>query len=134
MMMSAATTVEGYLESLPEEARAVLGRLREAIRSVAPEATEAISYRIPIFRYHGDLVGISAHKNHYSLHVMSTAVMDAHRDDLAPFTTTTATVHFSYDRPLPASLVEKLVSARVRENAERARERRGPRARSAPGR
>jgi len=51
-------TVDEYLAGVPEPARSTLNRVRAAIRpAVPPEATEAISYRIPTFRYKGPLLG-----------------------------------------------------------------------------
>lgn len=50
--------VDEYLAGVPEPACSTLDRVRAAIRSaVPPEATEAISYRIPAFKYRGPLVG-----------------------------------------------------------------------------
>jgi uncharacterized protein YdhG (YjbR/CyaY superfamily) len=112
-------SVEDYLAAVPEEARAAVERLRETIKAAAPEATEIISYQIPTLKYQGPLVAFSAHKNHYSLHLMSPALMEDHKDELKPYTTTTATIHFPYDKPLPAALVETLVKARMEENEAR---------------
>jgi uncharacterized protein YdhG (YjbR/CyaY superfamily) len=48
-------TVDDYLAGVPEPARCTLQRVRVAIRSVVPEeATEAISYGIPAFKYKRD--------------------------------------------------------------------------------
>jgi uncharacterized protein YdhG (YjbR/CyaY superfamily) len=55
---------------------------------------------------------------------MSPAVMEAHRDELAPYDTAKGTVHFPANRPLPDALVEKLVRARIEENEAMAARRR----------
>ena len=61
-------TVEEYLASVPEPARGTLGKVRAAIRSAAPaEATEGISYRMPMFKYKGMLAGFAAFSEHCSL-------------------------------------------------------------------
>ena len=113
---STSTSVDGYLAGLPADARAALQSLRSAIQSAAPGATEVISYRVPTFRLHGGLVAFAAFENHLSFFVMSPAVMEAHCDDLRGHETAKATVHFTSDAPLPASLVKKLVRARIAEN------------------
>jgi len=60
-----ATDVDGYLASIPEDARAALGKLRETIRDAAPEATEVISYQAPTFKYRGrPPVSFGAAKGH----------------------------------------------------------------------
>jgi uncharacterized protein YdhG (YjbR/CyaY superfamily) len=70
---------------------------------------------------HGPLVGFSASKNHCSLHLMSPPLMLAHKEELKTFDTTTATIHFPTDGPLPALLITKLVKERIAENEKRAK-------------
>jgi uncharacterized protein YdhG (YjbR/CyaY superfamily) len=115
--VSPAASVEEYLAAVPEHARPALEKVRQAVRAVLPEATEAISYGIPTFKEGGtSVVGYGASKNHCSLYVMSPAVMEAHRDDLEGYETSKGTIRFPADRPLPAALVKKLVKARIKEN------------------
>jgi len=125
MTNSAPKTVDDYLASIPEGARAALNRLRETIQATAPEATETISYQIPTFKYQGYLVACSAHKNHYSLHLMSKALMEAHKEELKSYVTTKASIRFPFDEPLPTDLVETLVKARIEENEARMEARHG---------
>src|SRR5437016_3349319 len=105
-----AKTVDEYLASVPEPARSTLSKVRAAIRAAAPpEATEAIGYRIPMFRYKGGLVAYAAFSKHCSFFPMSLAVMAAFEDQLAGYETFKGTIHFPVDKPLPAALVKKLV-------------------------
>lgn len=111
-----APDVDKYLAGVPEPARGTLNRVRAAIRSAAPpEATEAISYRIPTFKYKGPLLGFAAFSNHCSLFPMSPAVIEAFKNELRDFDTSKGTIRFSVDKPLPAALVKKLVKARIAE-------------------
>jgi uncharacterized protein YdhG (YjbR/CyaY superfamily) len=120
--MAASDSVEDYLASLPPERRATLERLRQVIRSVAPEATEAISYQIPTFKDQGRmLVSYAAFAEHYSLFPASGTVADALGDQLTPYRSGKGTIRFSYDEPLPVDLVERVVRARLEENAARRR-------------
>ncbi len=118
-----ASDVDDYLTALPEDARSALEKLRTTIKAAAPEATEAISYQIPTFKYHGSLVGFAAFKKHCSFYVMSPSLMSAHSDELKAYDASGATIRFPPDKPLPAALVTKLVRARMVEN-EGARKRR----------
>lgn len=111
--------VEAFLAKVPEDKRPALEKLRKTIRSAAPKATEGIGYAIPTFYQDGPLVSYSFSKNHCSFHIMSPAVAKAHKADLKPYDTTTATIRFPPDKPLPASLVRKLVKVRLRENEAR---------------
>jgi uncharacterized protein YdhG (YjbR/CyaY superfamily) len=107
--------IDAYLEALPQDVRSALERVRSIIRETAPEATERVSYGIPIFRLQRDLVGISSSKNHCSLHSMSTALMSAMAAELKGFTVSGATIHFAPEKPLPRELVVKIVRERIKE-------------------
>jgi uncharacterized protein YdhG (YjbR/CyaY superfamily) len=118
----APNVVDEYLSRVPEPARGTLSRIRAIIRSVVPpEASEDISYRMPVFRYRGLLLGYAAFPEHCGLYPMSPAVIEAHRDELAAFPTSKGAIRFPVDRPLPAALVKKLVKARMAENESRKR-------------
>jgi len=107
--------VDEYLAGVPEPA--TLNTVRAAIRSaVPPEATEAISYRIPTFKYKGPLLGFAAFSNHCSLFPMSLSVMEAFKNELKDFHTSKGTIRFPVDKPLSPALVKKLVKARMAEN------------------
>lgn len=119
-----APTIDAYLAALPPAPRAALSALRKTIRSAAPRATELISYRVPTFEHCGGLVAFSAAPNHCALHLMSPALMRSLATELAGYEVGTATIRFTTDKPLPASLVRKLVKARIAENETRAMKRR----------
>ncbi len=114
--------VDEYLACVPEPARSTLSKVRAAIRSAAPrEATEAISYGIPTFKYKGSLVAFGSFSNHCSLFPMSLAVMAAFKNELKGFYTSKGTIRFPIDKPLPAALVKKLVKARLAEKERKKR-------------
>ena len=113
--MKKASSVNGYLKTVPRSARAALERLRRTIKAAAPEATEVISYGIPMFKHHGMLVGYAAFKDHCSL-FMSTNITKALKKQLASYATSKGTIRFTADKPLPATLVRKLVKARIAQN------------------
>lgn len=105
-----------FLARLPEEQREALEALRQVIAAATPESVEGIAYGVPAFKYRGrPLVSFGAGKDHCSFYVQSPAVMEAHRDELAAYDTAKGTIRFTPDKPLPASLVTKLVKARIAE-------------------
>ncbi len=113
---SRATDLEAYFASLSADKRAALQKLREAIRGAAPEAEEGFSYGLPAFRLGGrPLVCYGASTRHCSFYPMSPAVIRAHAKDLKKYETSKGTIRFAPARPLPASLVRKLVGARIAE-------------------
>jgi uncharacterized protein YdhG (YjbR/CyaY superfamily) len=111
-----ARDVDDYLAALPDDARAALEELRTVIKAAVPDATETISYQVPTFKYRGSLVAFAAFKNHCSFYVMSPSVMAAHKEELKPYDTSTGTIRFPANKPLPVALVTKLVAARIAEN------------------
>ena len=117
--MAAPSSVDEYLASLPAERRTVVEELRRTINAAAPEATETIAYQMPALRSHGGqfLVSYAAYKHHYSLFPASGAVVAALGDELTPYLAGKGTIQFPADRPIPASLVTKVVKVRVEENS-----------------
>ncbi len=112
--------VDEYLAGVPEPARSTLEKIRAVIRSVAPrEATEVISYRIPMFKYKGMLMGFAAFSNHCSL--FPGALPEKFKGELDRYPTSKGTIQFPVDKPLPAPLVRKLVRARIAENERKSK-------------
>jgi uncharacterized protein YdhG (YjbR/CyaY superfamily) len=114
-----ARNVDEYLARVPEEARATLVKLRQTIKAAAPMASEGISYQMPMYKHHGLVVGFAAFKDHCSIFPGS-AVMDAYKEELKHYDTSKGTIRFPANKPLPATLVKKLVRARIKENEARA--------------
>jgi uncharacterized protein YdhG (YjbR/CyaY superfamily) len=113
------TTIDEYLAAVTDEQRAALTKLRQTIKAAAPLAEECISYQIPAFRQNGMLVGFGATKNHCAFYLMSGSMVDDFTDELEGYDTSKGTIRFSPDKPLPKTLVRKLVKARLAENAVR---------------
>jgi uncharacterized protein YdhG (YjbR/CyaY superfamily) len=111
-------TIDEYLAALSDDKRAALAKLRKTIRAAAPRAEECISYQLPAFRLDGRvLVAFGATANHCAFHPMSSSTVEAHKDELQDYDTSKGTIRFQADNPLPATLVRKLVKARIAENA-----------------
>lgn len=112
--MEKIESVEAYLAGLDEKTHAVIAKLRDAIRSVAPEAEDAVVYGMPGLKLRGkNLVGFMAFKDHYSLFPMGGEAIDAHRKELGDHVTGKGTISFSYEERLPVALVKKIVRTRV---------------------
>jgi uncharacterized protein YdhG (YjbR/CyaY superfamily) len=130
-MSDVPKTVDEYFAAVLEEPRAALEGLRLIIKAAAPGATEKISYQIPSFYDGRPLVALGAAKNHCAFYVMSTAVMEAHQDELWPYDTSKGTIRFKSEQPVDDPLVQKLVKTRIEENeAIQKAKREGPRGRS----
>jgi uncharacterized protein YdhG (YjbR/CyaY superfamily) len=114
-------TVDEYLARVPEPARTILEKVRAVIRSVVPaEATEAISYGVPTFKHNGPVVWYAAFSKHCSL-FPTAAVIEQFKDELKGYMTSKGTIQFSVDKPLPATLLKKMVKARLSEMEKKKR-------------
>jgi uncharacterized protein YdhG (YjbR/CyaY superfamily) len=110
-------TVDTYLAALPKDVREALAKLRKTIKAAAPKATEGISYQVPVFKLDGrPLVGFGAASAHCTFFVMSTSnAMRARLAALKSYDVGGGSIKFSADKPLPATLVTRLVKARIAE-------------------
>ncbi len=116
----APKTVNEYLASVPEPARSTLKTIRTAIRAAAPtEATEVISYGIPMLKYKGMLIGFAAYPKHCSLFLATSSLLKMFKSELTRYQTSKGTIRFPTDKPLPASLVKKIVKARAAQNEQK---------------
>ena len=105
-----------YLEALPQDERDILQKLRRTIKSAAPESKERIAYKIVVFSLNRDLVGFASQKNHCSFYTMSPKLVKSMNKKLQSYKVSGATIHFTPEKPLPESLVKKIVQARVKES------------------
>ncbi len=116
MVTKTDNPVEEYLEALDEPKRSTLRRLRASILEVVPEAEECISYGLPAFRVGGKVIaGFAAFKNHLSYLPHSGSVFPELGPKVARYATTTGSLHFAVDKPLPKALVRQLVKVRLRQ-------------------
>jgi uncharacterized protein YdhG (YjbR/CyaY superfamily) len=106
--------IDAILAALPADQRVALQTLRETIAAAAPDAVDGFSYGMPAFRYRGHgLVAYGGAKGHCSLFPLGSGVVDAHREDLAGFSTSKGTIRFTPDHPLPQDLVVTIVQERL---------------------
>jgi uncharacterized protein YdhG (YjbR/CyaY superfamily) len=108
--------VDDYLEALAEPKRSTLEALRRTILEVVPEAEQGISYGVPAFRLQGQVIaGFAAFKNHLSYLPHSGSVFSELKDEISQYKTSSGALQFPVDKPLPKSLVKKLIAVRKRQ-------------------
>lgn len=108
-------TIDEYIGSFPEDVQAILEELRQTIRQAAPDAEEAISYQMPTFKLHGNLVHFAVNKNHIGFYPAPSGI-EAFKQELAPYGLSKGAIRFPKDQPLPFDLVRRIVEYRVQEN------------------
>ncbi len=116
-MKGKSSMIDAYLDTVPADRRRALEDLRTKIRAIIPKAEECISYRIPAFRLDGVVVaGFCARSHGCSYFPFSGRTLKTLARELAGYEQTKGSLHFSADEPLPASLVRKLITARISES------------------
>lgn len=114
--MATPTPFDAALARFAGPQRAALDKLRAAVRAAAPEAEEGVSYGLAAFRWHGKpLAGLGATAENCAYYPMSGSVVATLASDLTGYDTTKGSIRFPANKPLPAALVKKLVTARMAE-------------------
>ena len=111
-------SVDEYIKFLPAESKEKIIELRTLIKMAAPEAEELISYNMPSFNYYGRLVYYAAFKSHIGFYPMATGIA-AFEKDISKFKWAKGSVQFPLNKPLPSSLITKIIRFRVKENREK---------------
>jgi uncharacterized protein YdhG (YjbR/CyaY superfamily) len=108
-------SVDAYIAAFPAEVQALLQELRATIRAAAPGAEEVISYQMPTFRLHGNLVHFAAYTGHIGFYPAPSGIA-AFQEALSRYKGAKGSVQFPLDEPLPLDLVAEIVRFRVAEN------------------
>lgn len=109
------TTIDEYIGTFPKDVQAILEALRQTIKDSAPAAAEAISYQMPTFKLHGNLVHFAVSKNHIGFYPTPSGI-EAFKPELAAYGTSKGAIRFPKNQPLPLDLVRRIVEYRVEEN------------------
>lgn len=113
-------SIDEYILQFPLEVQEILRTLRNVIRESAPDAEEKISYQMPTFALHGNLVHFATHKNHIGFYPMPSAI-EAFKNELSEYKGAKGSVQFPYSKPIPYELIKKIVEFRVNENIKQAK-------------
>lgn len=109
-------TIDEYIKTFPKDIQKILESVRQTIKETAPDTEETISYQIPTFKLNGNLVHFAAFKNHIGFYPGSKAIK-IFQKDLAKYKSSKGAVQFPIDKPMPLSLIQKIVKHRVKENS-----------------
>ncbi|MEH7011663.1 DUF1801 domain-containing protein [Neobacillus niacini] len=112
-------SIDEYILQFPKEVQGILQELRNVIRESAPEAVEKISYQMPAYALHGNLVYFAANKNHIGFYPTSSGIA-AFQHKLTDYKSSKGAVQFPKDKPLPYDLISEIVKFRVAENRKKA--------------
>ena len=107
--------IDEYHSSFPADIQKILDQLRQIIKQSAPKATETISYGMPAFRQNKILVYYAVHKEHIGFYPTPNPIVHF-RQELEKYNTSKGAIQFPIDKPLPLTLIKKIVKFRVVED------------------
>lgn len=117
--LESVESVDSYIAGFPKETQDLLSQMRDAIKKVAPNASEKISYGIPTFVLHGNLVHYAGYKNHIGFYPGGGGIKQFN-EELSGYKSAKGSVQFPLNKPLPLELVGKITAFRIIQNEEKA--------------
>ena len=116
-------TIDEYISAFSPEVQAILQRVRQVVRRAAPDAEEAISYKIPAFKLNGVLVYFAAFKKHIGFYPPIRGDSRLEKA-VSPYAGEKGNLRFPLDQPIPYALIERITKLRVKQNLAKAKARR----------
>jgi uncharacterized protein YdhG (YjbR/CyaY superfamily) len=123
---AAPKDIDEYIAGFSDEVQEILEKIRMTIRKAAPDAAEAIKYRMPTFTLKGNLVHFAAFKKHIGFYPAPRGI-EEFKDELSAYEGAKGSVRFPLGKPVPYDLIGQIVKFRVRNNLERADTKKGGR-------
>ena len=114
-----ASLIDAYIANSPKEIQEILEKVRATIRKAAPKAEETINYGMPTFTLEGNLVHFAGFKNHIGFYPTPSGI-ENFKKELSVYKGAKGSVQFPLDKPIPYTLISKIVKFRVKENLARA--------------
>ena len=115
---TAPKNIDEYIAGFPLDVQVILDKIRMTIRKAAPDAEEAIKYLIPTFTLKGNLVHFAAYKRHIGFYPAPRGI-EKFKKELAVYEGAKGSVRFPLDKPIPYTLIGKIVKFRVKEDLKR---------------
>jgi uncharacterized protein YdhG (YjbR/CyaY superfamily) len=113
-------TIDEYIALFPQDTQEILEKVRLTIQRAAPQAQEAIKYRMPTFTLKGNLVHFAAHTRHIGFYPTPSGI-EQFKTELSGYESSKGAVQFPLDQPIPYDLISRIVEFRVKENLQRAK-------------
>jgi len=117
--LAAAASIDDYIAAQASAVQPILQRIRAIAREEAPQAEEAISYRMPALMQGGALLYFAAFNKHIGVYTPvrgDAALLRA----LAPYRGEKGNLSFPLTEAMPYALIRRVVRQRVKEMAAKA--------------
>ncbi|HRH23466.1 MAG TPA: DUF1801 domain-containing protein [Candidatus Magasanikbacteria bacterium] len=115
-MNSQIKTFGEYVKLHPKNVQLILKKIRDIVRSGAPNAVESISYGMPAFKLNGKpLVYFGAYEKHIGFYPTPSGTANF-KKELSQYKSGKGSAQFQLDQPMPFDLMQRIVEFRVKEN------------------
>lgn len=112
-MISQATTVDGFLNTLADDERAIFTKIRSLLRKSHPKVEESMKWRMPGYLVGENLVGGFNKQKHYLCLYLNPEAVDPYRKELktAGLDCGKCCIRFKKPADLPLGLAAKIIKA-----------------------
>jgi uncharacterized protein YdhG (YjbR/CyaY superfamily) len=113
-----AKDIDKFLSSVEEPKKSTLEEVRRRILEIVPNAEQGIKYNMPAFMLNGKCFAcIAPFKNHLNYSPYSGQILGQFPKELASYVVSEGkgSLQFPIDKPLPKTLLKKLIKARLAE-------------------
>lgn len=114
-MNTTINDIDRFIAQFPMATQKIMNKVRATIQKAAPEATETISYGIPTFQLHGNLVHFSAYEHHIGFYPGAAGIAQFQKE-IANYKSAKGSVQFPLNAPIPYDLITKITLFRVEQN------------------
>ena len=118
MRTATPKTIDEYIAGFQPDVQKLLQQIRDIIRKAAPDAEEALKYRMPTFVLNENLVHFAGFEKHIGFYPTPSGI-EAFKRELAGYKSAKGSVQFPLDEPVPFDLIKKMVEFRVKDTREK---------------
>ena len=110
--------IDKFFAGVEEPKRSTLEEMRRRILEVVPDAEQTIKYNMPAFLKDGACFAcIAPFKNHINYSPYSGHVLEQLAEELHGYVYSKGSMQHAIDKPLPKTLIKKLIKVRLAEIA-----------------
>jgi uncharacterized protein YdhG (YjbR/CyaY superfamily) len=115
--MNTYKSVNEYIKQTPKEFASKVKEMRMLINNLVPKGEETISYGMPTVKLHNkNFLHFACMKGHLGFYPSPSGVKAFESDiEKAGLSYSKGCIRFPYDKPLPVSLITKIVKFRLKE-------------------
>ena len=123
-MNKISKSVDEYIENTSPEVQPKLVEIREAIRQVAPDVVERISYGMPFYSFKGEsgfqarlcYFGVLKGKNKIVFYTRP-VFLEENKDEVKSYLSTKSALQFPSEETIPIQLIKSVVRSAIRKHA-----------------